>query len=140
MQMGGCMNFKNVYKFVFVLFIFFAFVSVESGMARNPRLDMSFAEIQKLANQGDADSQYIMGLAYYQGEIVEKDYKKSVYWYRKAADQGSYIAQFMLGFMYHFGKGVEKDEDKAIYWIQKSADQGNPEAKNLLEKLKKQKK
>ena len=41
--------------------------------------------IQK-ANQGDAEAQNNLGVAYYNGEGVDKSYSKTVYWLRKACE------------------------------------------------------
>jgi TPR repeat protein len=62
-----------------------------------------------LAEQGDARSQYNLGLLYENGRGVPKDYKQAFAWYRKAADQGYANAQFNLGVMYANGQGVPKN-------------------------------
>lgn len=55
----------------------------------------------KLAEQGDADGQFALGVMYRHGEGVSKDMAQAVTWYRKAAEQGHASAQFNLGVMYH---------------------------------------
>jgi TPR repeat protein len=60
---------------------------------------------QKAANQGQAEAQYNLGIAYTFGKGVLKDYKQAVYWYQKAADQGYAEAQSILGIAYTIGKG-----------------------------------
>ncbi|MCH9750275.1 MAG: sel1 repeat family protein, partial [Proteobacteria bacterium] len=57
-------------------------------------------EWQSLADQGDADAQYSLGLMYAKGDGVLKDYKQAAKWYQKAADQGDADAQYILGLMY----------------------------------------
>lgn len=49
-----------------------------------------------LAAQEDAASQYKRGLDYYNGDGVEQDYYKAVYWYEKSAEQGHTIAKEIL--------------------------------------------
>ena len=44
--------------------------------------------IRRSAEQGYADAQFNLGLAYYRGEGVSQDYTQAVSWYRKAAEQG----------------------------------------------------
>ena len=41
---------------------------------------------QKSAEQGDAEAQYNLGVAYYNGEGVEQSHSKAVYWLRKACE------------------------------------------------------
>ena len=89
-----------------------------------------------MAEQGNADAQFILGAAYSIGEGVEKSYSQAVYWYRKAAEQGEAIAQYNLGKAYYNGEGVEQSKSKALYWLRKACNNQNDEACNLLNKIK----
>ena len=60
-----------------------------------------------------APAQYILGLMYYNGEIVSQDYAKAREWFEKAAAQGYAAAQYNLGQCYYCGKGVEQNLQKA---------------------------
>lgn len=42
-------------------------------------------ELEVLAEQGDAEAQFNLGLCYYNGTGIEQDYKKTVKWFLKAA-------------------------------------------------------
>lgn len=46
------------------------------------------------ANQGDAISQYNLGVMYALGEGVRQDDQKALEWYTKAANQGNADAQY----------------------------------------------
>ena len=48
------------------------------------------------AEQGDASSQFNLGLLYANGRGVKQDYFKAVEWYQKAAEQGHPLAQIYL--------------------------------------------
>ena len=87
--------------------------------------------IQK-ANQGNAEAQYNLGLAYHNGKGVEQSDTQAVYWYQKSAEQGNAKAQFSLGASYYYGVGVEKSYSQAVYWFQKSAEQGDVIAQHSL--------
>ncbi|MCS0379364.1 tetratricopeptide repeat protein [Vibrio diabolicus] len=84
----------------------------------------AFASIKKAAEQGYAPEQDALGVMYYKGEGVLKDYKQAVSWYRKAAEQGYASAQNNLGFMYGMGEGVIQDYNQAFSWYRKAAEQG----------------
>jgi TPR repeat protein len=60
------------------------------------------------AEQGDADAQYKLGLAYEFGA----DTAEAVKWHKKAANQGHAEAQFALGEAYYYGVGAP--ENKAL--------------------------
>lgn len=77
-----------------------------------------------LANQGNADAQFGMGVLYYSGGGIEQNPKLAVEWFRKAADQGHAGAQFNLGNEYKRGAGLPQDDSKAAYWWKKAAQKG----------------
>jgi hypothetical protein len=83
------------------------------------------AELKAKAEKGDADSQFLLGGAYFSGEGVTKDDAKAVEWYRKAAEQGNADAQGTLGALYFTGNGVPKDSVEAVKWFRLAADQGH---------------
>ena len=56
-------------------------------------------EIRRLAEQGDADSQYSLARMYITGEGVREDDAEAVKWLRLAAEQGHADAQFSLDIM-----------------------------------------
>ena len=68
------------------------------------------------AKQGDVKSQIEVGLLYFRGQGVERDYQEAVKWYTKSAEQGYADAQFQLGQMYSSGEGVIEDYIEAYKW------------------------
>jgi len=89
-------------------------------------------EFRVLAEQGDADAQYNLGLMYDKGHGVAQDYKEAMKWYRKAAEQGDAYAQYYLGFMYRDGHGVIQDYKEMLKWYRKAAEQGHAAAQITL--------
>ena len=51
-----------------------------------------FEEVKKKAEQGDADSQYILGFMYNNGQGVPQDHAEAVKWFRLAAEQGTELS------------------------------------------------
>jgi TPR repeat protein len=92
------------------------------------QLEKQYKKNKKAAKKGNVEAQFNLGLMYYNGLGVDKDYAKAVEWYQKAADQGLAVAQFNLGTMYENGRGVAKDYTKAFEWYEKAADQGYAKA------------
>lgn len=41
-------------------------------------------EVIKRAEQGEAEAQFQLGLAYYNGEGIVKNYSKAYYWFNKS--------------------------------------------------------
>ena len=83
-------------------------------------------------------AQYNLAQCYYEGDGVEQNYEKAVYWYTKAAKLGDADAQNNLGNCYQNGEGVEQDYEKAVHWYRKAAKQGNQEAQKRLNEINKQ--
>ncbi len=85
-----------------------------------------------LADQGEAEAQFLLGVMYAGGQGVPKDDAEAVKWYRKAADQGHAKSQYNMGLTYANGEGVPQDYAEAVKWLCKAGDQGDAEAQFLL--------
>lgn len=87
---------------------------------------------QQLANNGDMDSQYLLGwiyLGFDNGEIgIEPNTCKGAEFMHMAAIQGKPEAQTLYGQCLRDGTGVEKNIDEAFFWTKKAADQGVADA------------
>jgi len=90
--------------------------------------DTALAIWQPLAEAGDAESQYGLGMMYGNGFGVMMDDALALKWYGLAAEQGHANAQLNLGVMYQNGWGVAPNEEQAIVYYSMAAEQGIPEA------------
>ena len=97
--------------------------------------EAAFREWLPLAELGDVEAQYNLGVLYDEGAGVEQDLAVAADWYRKAAEQGFIDAQTNLGTMYYYGQGVPCDYREAAKWFQLAADQGDSEASSYLDKI-----
>ena len=104
-----------------------------SGWAEDAKPEPYSAELVQKAEAGDAEAQYNLGVSYYGGKGVAKDYKEAVKWYRKA---GTSSTEYKLGLCYENGNGVTKDEKEAVKWYTKAAEQNYEDAKKALERMK----
>jgi len=77
-----------------------------------------------LAEQGNVDAQFYLGLMYANGEGVLENDKTGVQWYTLAAKQGDSYAQYNLGTMYEKGNGVPQNGKAAVKWYTLAAEQG----------------
>jgi TPR repeat protein len=84
------------------------------------------------AQQGDAEAQFQLGRAYYEGKGVTQDFAQAVAWYEKAAKQGYARTQNSLGYAYYEGKGVAQDFAHAVALWEKAAKQGFAQAQSNL--------
>ena len=94
-----------------------------------------FRQLNTMATQGNPYAQFNLGLRYFEGDGVEKDFVQAFNWFKKAAVHGLADAEFFVGFCYFFGKGVAMDPKEAFEWMQKAARQGHKEAINYVEEI-----
>jgi TPR repeat protein len=80
--------------------------------------------LRKQATDGEAASQYLLGVKYDTGQGVSRDYHEALTWYRKSAEQGFAAARNNLGVLYQLGQGVPLDFKEALKWYRLAAQQG----------------
>ena len=99
--------------------------------------ETAYKLILPLAEQGNADAQFNLGLTYDNGRGVPQDYKEAVKWYRLSAEQGNASAQYNLALKYEEGQGVPQDYVLAHMWWNISGVNGDKDAvknRNIVEK------
>jgi TPR repeat protein len=77
------------------------------------------------ANFGDTNSQYRVGMDYYQSKGTSKNFYQAFSYFEKAANSNNSDAQDRLGFIYQNGYETDVNYSKAFIYINKSADQNN---------------
>ncbi|HEX5094231.1 MAG TPA: tetratricopeptide repeat protein [Burkholderiales bacterium] len=107
-----------------------AFADYEAGLAAARAGDYPAAlrEWRPLAEAGNRDAQFNLGLLYENGLGVPADGGEAVRWYRRAAEQDDRGAQAYLAEMYAKGLGVGRDDVEALRWYRKAAERGHAAA------------
>ena len=82
------------------------------------------AEWQELAESGDTDACYGMGLLYGNGFGVDMNDELALKFYGLAADKGHAEAQYNLGIMHQNGWGVPLNEEEGLKWFRLAGEQG----------------
>ncbi|MEI7455971.1 MAG: tetratricopeptide repeat protein [Nitrosomonadales bacterium] len=119
--------------------------------------------IKELAEQGDAEAQYQLGMRYFRSYGGKGDDKEARHWFwmaalqghpkgmwkiagmlsdaeqaliwtLKAAEAGCANAQWWAGCLYLRGEGVIQGNEQAVYWYKKAAEQGDASALDSLGK------
>ena len=85
--------------------------------------DKAFKYLKMSAEQGNDDSQLLLGDMYHHGWGTTKSNSEAFKLYNKSAEQGNIIARDNLIALYLEGNGIEKDYQKAINSLKKLADQ-----------------
>ena len=107
-----------------------AWADFQAGMDAKNRGDFAKAlrEWRPLAEQGDAQAQFYLGVLYENGDGIPPDYGKAREWYEKSAAQGNANAQFYLGLWSAFGRGGPLDLVQAYMWYSLAAENGHARA------------
>ncbi|HTC36605.1 MAG TPA: tetratricopeptide repeat protein [Bryobacteraceae bacterium] len=82
-------------------------------------------EWRPLAEAGEPEAQFNLGLLYLDGHGVPQSTAEAVNWFRRAAEQDYTQAQHNLGAMYGSGQGVKRDYIQAYKWLNLCAAKGN---------------
>ena len=74
-------------------------------------------DLSKKANAGDAQAQYELGMAYFDGDGVDPDPVKATQWFEKAAKQGHNESIYQYGTAVFTGDGVKADKIMGCAWL-----------------------
>lgn len=130
----------NRFKLLLVISVLTGFCAVayagfDEGKAAYDKGDYAkaYEEFKNLAEQGNADAQYKLGVMCATGQGVPQDRAEAVKWYRMAAGWGDACAQNNLGTMYKEGLGVPKDCTEAEKLHREAAEQSDDESEGNLQ-------
>ncbi len=76
--------------------------------------------LEKLAEGGDTDSQYILALQY----LNDKRPAEAAKWFKASAENGKVGGIYYYGYMLYNGMGVGQDKERGIALMQQAADRG----------------
>ena len=94
-----------------------------TAAARQRHANEDVQGLAKLADDGNAEAEYLMALRLYRGDGVARDRAASMRWLRQAAFLDHPAAQYVMGRSYAAGDGVERDAQQAMRWYELSAAQ-----------------
>ncbi len=109
--------------------------SPQAAVSEPSRQAKSLAELQNLADHGNADAQWQIGVRYHSGEGVPQNDSQAMLWFQLAAEQGNVAAQSALGSYYWAGRGVPEDLTKAYMWSAIALAGGDQNSKSRMEGL-----
>jgi len=89
-------------------------------------------QLERLAEKGDAESQYQLGLLYTLDSRWFMDHIRGYRWFYTAAEQGHSEAQYMVGLAKLNASGTLLDRNGAAQFFQRSAIQGHARAQYQL--------
>lgn len=100
----------NLKKFLILLVLQVSLFSMMNTMN-----NLSFKELHELAEYGETQAQFQVGMRYYNGMGVNKDLDKAIEWFKKSAKAGHQEAAYYLGLIY-LQKRSEKNPDLKTWY------------------------
>lgn len=79
--------------------------------------ESAIAELRRLAEAGNTQAKYTLGIIYTRGQGIAPDYPQAVKWFQEAANEGYSSAQYSLGMLHAGGVGVPQDLVRGLMWL-----------------------
>ena len=105
----------------------------DESLTKEERSD-AVSEMDKLAEHGDMDAQYLMGKLWRDGPLLIPDSVEARYWFKRAAEQGHLVAQYSLAKLYLSDDLEVRDTRKGMNWLYTAAVNGSSYAMYRLAK------
>lgn len=87
--------------------------------------DDAVAEMERLAESGDRNAQYLMGKLLWDGPLLIPDSVKARRWFEQAATQGHAAAQYALGKLLLSNDEEVRDLQEGLRWLKTAAENGS---------------
>jgi TPR repeat protein len=97
--------------------------------------DDAIRHIRFKAEDGNADSMFLLGIAYAQGKGVERNDTAAARWFHQASRKGHLRARTSMGYLYASGRGVRHDLVLGYIFLAQARKMGDPLAADLIAKL-----
>lgn len=91
--------------------------------------------LQPLADSGNAEAQYRLGILYVRGLSGDPDTAHGVRLLQSSAASGHPLACYELGRLFEQGESIPQDVTAALYWYNEAARQGNSRAERASTRL-----
>ena len=119
-------------KKIFLPVLVFLVLLVQVTYANSKNTNNIVEKYKILANSGEIDAMFSLGIIYSTGDGVIQDYKEAFKWFFMAANKDDIISQYNLAILYKDGLGVEKNQQEAYRNFLKSANKGYKEAAYMV--------
>lgn len=94
--------------------------------------EQTSADVSSPIDANDAETNFLTGKKYYDGDGVERNYSTAVTYFRAAAEKGHAKAQYNLGICYYKGHGVDPNITEAVRYFRLAAEQNDVYAQYML--------
>ena len=93
--------------------------------------------LRSKAEDGHAESMFLLGVAYAQGRGVEQNETAAARWFHQAARKGHVRAKTSMGYLYATGRGVRLDLTLGYVFLAQGVRHGDSLAGDLITRVRK---
>lgn len=99
------------------------------------RLAAAVSACQRMAQSGDPQAQFELGLLHYQGTLSKRDLTQALYWFEQGSLKGHAEAQYHLGQMFFHGEGVPVNYVQAFIILKMASVNGSEDAMDAADQV-----
>lgn len=104
--------------------------------ASNDNLIEAYKWYRRGALLNDSQSQYQLGMQYFEGNGSKQDYEKAMHWLQKSAEQGYHESYYILGKMHYEGLGCRKSKGIGLRYLDQAVKSNDENAIAYLNDIK----
>ena len=101
---------------------------IEDSKLSLDQRDEAVEDLKRLAEYGDVQAQYFLGLLYRDGGLLLPDAEQAAHWLELAAKRNLPAAQYALGKLYLSDDPEVHDVEDGIQWLEQAVRNGNTDA------------
>ena len=154
MKLNRLLLFSLLLCFVFPVLLYADQLEDANAAIKNEEFKKAYELLLPLAEENNAEAQFLLGSLYINGQGVEKDDMEGVSWVMKAArqgydearlraisicldlaNQGDATAMYNVGYMCLEGWGGEQDPNVCMGWLVTAAQFGHIRSANVLSQI-----
>lgn len=94
----------------------------------NGRSEQGVALLRPLADEGNPEARFLLGLAYSDGQGALRDLARALRLFEAAAADGHADAAFLAGLAHHRGRGAAANQTEAVRYMHQAAEAGHAAA------------
>ncbi len=94
--------------------------------------ETAIKDLVAVANGGDAEAQYKLGVCYEEGDGVLPNSQLAIEWFKKAEAQGHVLASYKLATAYAFGVNTDQDFEKAMPHYEQAASAEHADSQYMM--------
>ena len=106
----------------------FGVLLIALGACRSQPHSERVAKLAVDAATGDSIARYNLGVEFYRGDSIKRDYSKAAALWKQAMEQGSVDATNNYAYLLYYGLGVSRDQRRAVGLWRKAAGLGQVES------------